>query len=240
MLTLPVSRPRRRPRPLAADKRDAHQKGWAKKGAQRFGRGRGNSQLQSVNLGRGGTKVNWASQVFTLQAPIPFPAPSLPPPSSPSGAVTPGRERCAFPGLVLCVLEALTWVHGRPRPRPAGNFPDLLASIAAVAAAGWLRECARVRGCRRVRLCVCPATGQAGSAVRLLQSPALHVAARRCERLTGGCVVPTFVEPPPSDPRAPHQPREAGAHAAIARGAGVGNEPVRLVKGPEPHAARWC
>lgn len=187
-----------------------------------------------------GKRVNSASQISSLQGPIPFPAPFLPPPPRLSGAVLPGRVRCAFPELALRVLEALTWVHGSPRPRPAGNFPDLLASIAAVAAAGWLRECAPVRGCRCVRLCVCPATGQAGSAVRLLQSPAPHTAARIRERLTGGCVAPTLVEPPFSDPRAPHPPREAGAHAAGARGAGAGTEPVRLAEGPEPRAACWC
>lgn len=128
--------------------------------------------------------------------------------------------RCAFPELALRVLEALTWVHRSPRPRPAGNFPDLLASIAVVAAAGWLRECARVRGCSCVRLCVCPATGQAGSAVRLLQSPAPHTAARIRKRLTGGCVAPTLVEPPLSI-RAPlthHERQEPTPQAPVERG----------------------
>lgn len=185
-------------------------------------------------------RVNSASQISSLQGPIPFPAPFLPPPPRPSGAVLPGRVRCAIPELALRVLKALTWVHGSPRQRPAGNFPDLLASITAVDAVGWLRECARVRGCRCECLSVCPATGQAGSTVRLLQSPAAHTTAHIRERLTGGCVAPTLVEPPSSDLRAPHPPREAGAHAAGARGAGAGTEPVRLAEGLEPGAARWC
>lgn len=235
---MPVGKPRRRPRPRAADRRDlsgdTHPQGWAEKGARRFGRGRRNSLLKPVNLGRGGA---WgergdssASLVSSPHDWSPLASPPWVPP--PSLAPSPGAACAApYPGLALRVLGALTWEHGRPRPRPAGNFPDLLASIATVAAAGWLCVCARVRVC--VRLCVRPAGRRAGSSEPLRLSPARHAAAARSsQRLTGGCVAPTRSEPPSPDPRVPHPPREAGAHAAGACGAGAGAEPMRLGAGP--------
>lgn len=120
--------------------------GLGQEGGAEIWEGAGKFTAPVGKSGPRGKRVNSASQSPASQDRSPFQPPPHPPPPRPSGAVPPGRVRCAFPWLALRVLEALTWVHRRPRPRPAGNFPDLLASITAVAAAGWLRECARVRG----------------------------------------------------------------------------------------------
>lgn len=167
--------------------------------------------------------------------------PWLPPPSW-RGAPGPRALRlnpAELPGLALRVLEALTWEHRRPRPRPAGNLHDLLASISAVSAAGWLCVCARVRVC--VRLCVRPAGQRAGPTQRFLQSPALHSAvARSCGRLTGGCVAPTLWSPrlrirapltlrerQEPTPQAPAEQERELSWCALARSLRWG-------------AARWC
>lgn len=174
-------------------------------------------------------------------------SPSQPPPNppTPTGALL---ARCPRPralrlpqarlvpsGSAYLGAPAPAAEAGGKLPRPAGEHRR----------GGRRRLAARVRAVARMWMYapVCLPRHRAGGvlrAVRLLQSRAPHAAARSRERLTGGCVAPTLVEPPSSDPCAPHPPRETRAHAAGARGAGVGTEPVRLAEGPELGVARWC
>lgn len=215
--------------------------GLGQEGGAEIWEGAGKFTAPVRKSGPRGKRVNSASQVSSLQRPIPFPAPSPPTTQRPTGAVPPAACAAPSPGSPCAFWKRLpgcTGARGRGRRetspicwRASSRWPPPAA-------------CASARGCEDVDVCacvcVCPATGQAGSAVRLLQSRAPHTAACSRERLTGGCVAPTLVDPPSSDSRAPHPPRESGAHAAGARGAGVGTEPVRLAVGPEPQAARWC
>lgn len=157
-----------------------------------------------------------------LESPRPPPRASLP---AGRGAPQPRAPRAApypaeRPGLALSVLEALTCEHWGPWPGPAGNFPNLLASIAAAAAAGWLCVCARMRVC--VRLCMRLAGGRAGSAERLLLSPAGDAAACSCGRLTGGCW-PRRSQSHLSRSQRPASPNRNNSRAAGARGSRIGS-----------------
>lgn len=192
-------------------------------GARSLGRGAGKftARVCKPGLGVGGQPGVPCVQPSRLESPRPPPRASPPAWRGAPERRAPRLSPAELPGLALHVLESLTCEHGGPRPRPAGNFPDLLVSIAAVAAAGWLCVCARVRVC--VRLCVRPAGGRAGSAKRLLLSPAGDAsAAGSCGRLTGGCVAPPLAEPP-SLFACPQPPRETTARAAGARGSRSGS-----------------
>lgn len=201
-------------------------------GARSLGRGRGNSPLESLTPG-GVRGPAWRPLRPTPATGTPSPpAPGFPARLAPCPGAACAARAAPYPaelsGLALRVLEALTCEHWGPRPRPAGNFPDLPASIAVAAAAGWLCVCARVRVC--VRLGVRPAGGRAGSAERLLSPAGDAAAVRSCRRLTGGCVAPMLAEPSSLFPRAPQHRRETTTRATA--GAGAGDEPVRLGAGP--------
>lgn len=148
---MPVGGPRRRPRPLAADRRDqswdAHRQGWAEMGGRVASGGgwRGNPPLESLTPEQGkaagpASPESSPPRLKTRPPPRASPARLAPCPGAACAAPYPAE----LPRLSLRVLEALTCELWGPRPRPAGNFPDLQASIAAAAAAGWLCVCARV------------------------------------------------------------------------------------------------
>lgn len=106
-------------------------------GARSFGRGAGKF-IVPVSRPRRGEGASLASPASSPATGAPSPlAPGFPARLSPCpGAACAAPYPEELPGLALRVLKALTCEHGDPRPRPAGNFPDLPASIAAAAAAG--------------------------------------------------------------------------------------------------------
>lgn len=188
--TLPVGGPRRRPRPLAADRRDpsrdARGQGWAELGARSFGREAGKFTARACKRLAGGE-----GHPRHPLGPAPHGWSHLPPPraSPPRGASPPGRVRRAprlprpssgaSPGASGERLPASAGARGQgrretsPTCRRASPRPPLRAGCA----------CARGRGCVCARGCA----RRAGGVRRA--SPAVSgrdAAARSCRRLTGG------------------------------------------------------
>lgn len=214
--------------------------GLGQEGGAEIWEGAGKFTAPVGKSGPRGKRVNSASQVSSLQRPIPFPAPSPPTTPRPTGAVPPAACAAPSPGSPCAFWKRLpgcTGARGRGRRetspicwRASPRWPPPAA-------------CASARGCEDVNVCACvcaPPPGRRGppcASFSLGPHTPLPAAAK-------GSQVAAWPRrswiPPSSDSRAPHPPREAGAHAAGARGAGVGTEPVRLAVGPEPRAARWC
>lgn len=231
-LTLPEGGPRKRPRPLAADRRDlswdAHGQGWAEMGAHSFRRGMGKftAVVCKPELGEGGRPGVPCVQLPQLELP-------RPPPRPPCllGAVPRSRVRRALPS-------------GAARTRPEGSGSAYLRALGPAAKAGGKlprpageHRCGRLCGLAvRVRagasVCapVYAPSGPAGG-VRRATPPASSRRRRRRPHLQEAhrwLLAPTLTEPPLSI-RTPLRPGERQQHAPQGpAGAAAGAQPVPL------------
>lgn len=245
-LTLPVGKSREHPRPLAADRRDrswdAHGQGWAEMGARSFGRGaeKFTAQICKPGLGEG-------PGVPCVQPPLLEP---LRPPlraSPPVRRRAPSRVRRALPSRAAgarpersgsAYLRALG-----PAAKAGGKLPQPAGEHRCSRRCGPACVYARVREC--VRLCMRPAGWRAGSAKRLLLSPAGDAAVTRsCGRLTGGCWPRRSQNHLDRSARPSASKRQQHAPQAPA-GAGAGAEPEPLavvlngqLRAPQPRLRR--
>lgn len=206
------------------------------------GGGRRNSPLKSVNPGWG---KGLASPAFSPHFWSPFGP--LSGPLRLSGAVPRSRVRRALPSRAAgarpersgsAYLRALG-----PAAKAGGKLPQPAGEHRCGRRCGPACVYARVREC--VRLCMRPAGWRAGSAKRLLLSPAGDAAVTRsCGRLTGGCWPRRSQNHLDRSARPSASKRQQHAPQAPA-GAGAGAEPEPLavvlngqLRAPQPRLRR--